>query len=406
MAGRGHSVETTMENKTRRAKVSSRESDQQPSSTIPERVREESEPTAAGRGVRRETDGSIVPFPTLESVKAGPTASSRPSSPNSQTNEEEILPDETGVYPNGYRFPPKHTWTQATAIGLKAFWKFFLTPFGFVVTIYGLNVVAWGGMIFLLLCDASPAMCHPACNAIDSPRRIWIEYDSQILNALFCVTGFGLIPWRFRDLYFLLKFRLRKDYNALRRLGGIHKGWFRLPGSHKLNPVIGPHHEQWHRSPSADGTENVIPLDNDPALPTPKKNWPQAPLTGVRAQDTKIWKLDFVIWCNVWNTFFQAALSGCMWGLNRYNRPSWTTAVLIVGAMCLGAAAGIMIFIEGKKVKKAEGVPVSQEDLAFLKLHGGEKSGIAEDDVERTVSGVSEKRRASRQERPVTPIQE
>jgi MFS family permease len=32
-------------------------------------------------------------------------------------------------------------------------------------------------------------------------RKVWIEIDSQILNALFCVTGLGLIPWRVRDLY-------------------------------------------------------------------------------------------------------------------------------------------------------------------------------------------------------------
>ncbi|KFY94778.1 hypothetical protein V498_03727 [Pseudogymnoascus sp. VKM F-4517 (FW-2822)] len=35
-------------------------------------------------------------------------------------------------------------------------------------------------------------MCHPTCDDINSPRRVWIEIDSQILNALFCVTGFGL----------------------------------------------------------------------------------------------------------------------------------------------------------------------------------------------------------------------
>ena len=55
-----------------------------------------------------------------------------------------VGPDETGTYPNGYRFPKKHTWTQSITIGSKAFLKFALTPLGFVITIYGLNVVAWG----------------------------------------------------------------------------------------------------------------------------------------------------------------------------------------------------------------------------------------------------------------------
>lgn len=99
--------------------------------------------------------------------------------------------------------PPKLPWTTSLAIGLRSFAKWVLTIPGFLITVYGLNVVAWGGMLFLLLCNAAPAMCRPTCNDINSPRRIWIEIDSQILNALFCVTGFGLAPWRFRDLYWL-----------------------------------------------------------------------------------------------------------------------------------------------------------------------------------------------------------
>jgi len=82
-----------------------------------------------------------------------------------------------------------------------------------------LNVVAWGGMLFLLLVNAAPAMCTPTCNNINSPRRIWIEIDSQILNALFCVTGIGLLPWRLRDLWLLYRGNWEK-------LSKIHSGWY------------------------------------------------------------------------------------------------------------------------------------------------------------------------------------
>lgn len=95
-----------------------------------------------------------------------------------------------------------------------------------------LNIVAWGGMIFLLLINAAPAMCHPSCNDLYSPRRecirpsIWtffitigIEIDAQILNALFCVTGIGLLPWRLRDGYLLLRGNWPK-------LSKIHAGWY------------------------------------------------------------------------------------------------------------------------------------------------------------------------------------
>ncbi|OAX77902.1 hypothetical protein ACJ72_07792 [Emergomyces africanus] len=150
------------------------------------------------------------------------------------------VPDETGTYPNGYRFPPKHTWNQATIIGLKAFGRFVITPFGLLVTLYGLNIVAWGAMIFFLLLNVAPALCNPSCTARDSARQIWIEVDSQVLNALFCVTGFGLIPWRFRDFYYLLQWRVMNSHDALRKLAGVHRGWFRLAGSDKLASDIGP----------------------------------------------------------------------------------------------------------------------------------------------------------------------
>jgi hypothetical protein len=65
-----------------------------------------------------------------------------------------------------------------------------------LIIIYALNIVAWGGMLFLILVGAANKTMPN-----EQTRKIWIEIDSQILNALFCVTGLGLIPWRLRDLY-------------------------------------------------------------------------------------------------------------------------------------------------------------------------------------------------------------
>jgi hypothetical protein len=148
-------------------------------------------------------------------------------------------------------------------------------------------------------------MCRPTCNDINSPRRIWIEIDSQVLNGLFCVTGFGTIPWRFRDLYWLLVYRLgirgrsrqAREF-GIRRLAGIHRNWFRLRGS-----------ENW--------THEGLEGEDNPAVPLPMKKRLDAPLTGVRAEPTATWKMDFVIWANVWNTFLQACLCGFMWGYTR-----------------------------------------------------------------------------------------
>lgn len=264
-------------------------------------------------------------------------------------------PTATSPYANGYIPPPKLPWTTSTLIGLKAFWRWFLTIPGFFITLYGLNIVAWGGMLFLLLCNAAPAMCHPSCNHINSPRRIWVEITSQILNALFCVTGFGLAPWRFRDLWFLIQARTgwygpgatkeEKKVNGWRRLAGINRSWFRLPGSDKLS------------LPSAD----EVPDETNPALPLPPSKRPDEPLTGVRSPPTKKWKMDFVIWMNVWNTFFQIALCVCMWAYNRIERPAWSTGLFVALACGVAGAAGIMMFVEGKKVKKVEGVPPKVE---------------------------------------------
>lgn len=176
-----------------------------------------------------------------------------------------------------------------------------------------LNVIGWGGMLFLLLCNAAPAMCTPSCNDINSPRRIWIEIDSQILNALFCVTGFGLIPWRFRDLWYLLRWRVGGRRDALVRLQGFHRPWFRGP---------------------------LLEDDDDTVL---------------RAPQTQGWKLDFVVWMYVWNTFLQVVLSGFMWGMNRIERPSWSTGLFVALACIVAGAAGGMVWWEGKKVKRIEG---------------------------------------------------
>jgi hypothetical protein len=281
----------------------------------------------------------------------------------SNADSNAITPHDPSVpYANGYQFPPKHTWRQATVIALRGSWRFVTTPFGFLLTVYSLNIVAWGGMLFLILCRAAPAMNPPSCPDFDDkncPAQIWLEITSQILNALFCVTGLGLIPWRFRDLYYLMQWRWKKNPNGLRRLAGIHRNWFRLEGSQNISPT-------WHQDSQLD-TDPLPPGIDAAALAIPIKLSPDPPLTGERAPPSKYWKLDFVIWGFVWNTFLQIALCGIMWGLNRFTRPSWTTGLLISLACIVAMAAGWVIYKEGKKVKSVEGVPVSKEDQELLK---------------------------------------
>lgn len=286
-------------------------------------------------------------------------------------------PDETGTYPNGYRFPKKHNWKQSFAIFGKAFWKFFTTPAGFLITVYGLNVVAWGAMIFFLLIPgATPAMCksYPDCeNKTYSARQIWIENTSQILNALFCVTAFGLLPWRARDFYFMIRKQLLKDHDAHRRLAGYYSGWYRLPGSDSLPEDLAPppapvkpgkkKGEDIEKANSVYTKEELEQLLVNPSIPLPLHKMAPAPLTGIRAPPTGFNKLAWMIWMYIWNTLFQVCLCVVMWHFTKYNRPSWATALFIVLGCGTGIVAGIITFKEGKKVKEIEGVPVKEYDV-------------------------------------------
>lgn len=42
---------------------------------------------------------------------------------------------------------------------------------------------------------------------------------------------------------------------------------------------------------------------------------------------------------------------------DRYKRPSWSTGLFVALACIVAALGGLMMFTEGKKVKKVEGVP-------------------------------------------------
>jgi len=219
----------------------------------------------------------------------------------------------------------KHGWGQTLKHGFSAFYKFASTPTGFLMTIYGLNIVAWGAMLFFLLLDAAPAMDHPNKDSNDSPRKIWLEIDSQILNALFCVTGFGLAPWRFRDLWWLYQARIQHNKYAMLRLEEQNRAWFRPP--------------RWY----VEGDEEHGEVKQ------------RVTFTGAVAPPTKIWKLSFVIWCYIMNTLFQCVLCAFMWGYNRINRPSWATGTFIALGCGVAMVAGIMMWWEGRRVKKIEG---------------------------------------------------
>lgn len=245
------------------------------------------------------------------------------------------------------------TWWQTILTGLAAFWRFFKTPTGFFITLYGLNVVAWGAMLFFLLLKAAPAMNHPDNgDANSSPRKIWIEIDSQILNALFCLTAWGLAPWRFRDLWWLCTWRYgwnaEKSKKAIRRLAARNVSWFRLRECDMLD--------------QKEGGVNAALVRQDT-------------FSGERAPSTAAWKMDFVVWMMVLNTIFQVGMAFMMWHWDYIDRPTWGAGLFIGLGCAVSMASGIMCWWEGRKIKKIEGPKVaSKEDKELEEALGGPTS--------------------------------
>ncbi|KAI5262999.1 hypothetical protein E4T47_09131 [Aureobasidium subglaciale] len=220
----------------------------------------------------------------------------------------------------------KLPWTVAIKHGFAAAAKFILSPTGFLITVYGLNVVAWGAMLFFLLLHAAPAMNHPDNGDADSsPRKIWLEIDSQILNALFCLTAFGLAPWRFRDLYWITCWRLgagpEHGHGALKKLAERNSDWFRM-GNRRGEEYL---------------EDSRITF------------------TGEHAPPTKSWKLDLMVWLMAFNTFFQVGMAFFMWHWNRIDRPGWGTGTFIGLGCGVSLAAGVLAWWEARKIKLIEG---------------------------------------------------
>ena len=133
------------------------------------------------------------------------------------------------------------------------------------------------------------------------------------MNALFDETGFRLIPWRFRDLWYPVYWRFTSDKRfdrerklyGLRVLAGSHRSWHRLPGAHTLDELI---YAEYECSLSIDDvyatfatfsakTAADVALNGelDTRLPLPASKSPDYPLIGIRAPTTTAWKSDFLL---------------------------------------------------------------------------------------------------------------
>ena len=56
------------------------------------------------------------------------------------------------------------------------------------------------------------------------------------------------------------------------------------------------------------------------------------------------------------NSFFQILLSACMWSMDRFQRPAWTTATTLPAAFVAGILAGVFIWRGSKKTRRHQQV--------------------------------------------------
>ncbi|KAF8195787.1 hypothetical protein K438DRAFT_1587011 [Mycena galopus ATCC 62051] len=219
---------------------------------------------------------------------------------------------------------------------MKGVWAFLKTPLGVLAGIYGFCVVFWGAAIVFFL--AKFINFHNS-----NTQGFWVEVSSQIEN----VTGIGLIPSRVLDTYRIFwiwyyKRRTRK----LRAQAGLPELFDvdDLP-----DPVYDPNyvhvltdkeqkflhrqqvkfqrHQTWYR---AHGTETHRAFPINTAL--------------------------LICLLNDGNSFFQIILCATMWSLDRFQRPAWSTGILIPSSFLCGIGAAVFIAIGGNHTKRVEKV--------------------------------------------------
>ncbi|KAI5893472.1 uncharacterized protein SCHCODRAFT_02575105 [Schizophyllum commune H4-8] len=223
---------------------------------------------------------------------------------------------------------------------MKGVWSFLKTPIGVLTAIYGFLVVFWGAAIVLFL--ARIINLHN-----NNLQNYWIELSSQVTNGLFTVTGIGLIPQRTLDTYRILKiWRYKRLTRKLRKRAGLPTLFDEddLPDPdydpnyvHVLTPKQQAdlqrqqrkfaHSQTWYR---AHGTETHRAFPINMAL--------------------------LICLFNDGNSIFQIFLCGTMWGLNRFERPAWTTGCLIPLSFLCGIASAVFIWRGGERTKRVEEV--------------------------------------------------
>jgi len=264
---------------------------------------------------------------------------------------------------------------------MRGVWSFLKTPMGVVAGIYGFCVIFWGAAIVFFL--AKFINFHNA-----NTQGFWIEVSSQIENGLFTVTGIGLIPSRVLDTYRIVKIWLyKRRTRKLRAKAG-------LPQLYDVDDLPDPAYDPNYI--------HVLPEKEQKDLHRQQLKF-QHHQTWYRAHGTETHRAfpigtALLICClNDGNSIFQIMLCGTMWGLNRFERPPWSTGSLIPASFLCGIMAGVFIWRGSQKTKRTKKV----EERLRQALEMEHPDEMSEDDLKK--NQTSEKQSSPTKQQPPSP---
>ncbi|KAG1783240.1 hypothetical protein EV702DRAFT_1060773 [Suillus placidus] len=238
---------------------------------------------------------------------------------------------------------------------LQGVWSFLKTPMGIITGIYGFLVVFWGAALVLFLLRWIN-LHNP------NTQGFWVEVCSQVECGLFTVTGIGLIPARALDTYRICKIWHYKHKTAkLRDKAG-------LPQLYDVDDLPDPAYDPSFVHVLTEREQQD--LHHQQVKFRESQTWyrPHGTVTHRAFQiNTALWICLFVDG----NSAFQVMLSSCMWSMNRFERPAWTTGTLIPASFLCGIISAILIWRGGQLTRRTEKIENTlRTALAMSKYDG------------------------------------
>ncbi|PVF96446.1 hypothetical protein CPB86DRAFT_709048 [Serendipita vermifera] len=258
---------------------------------------------------------------------------SLPASTRARERDAESMESENELDAHVEEVLSKRAWLRRSLQGL---WAYLKTPIGFVAAIYGFLVVFWGAAIVFFL--------GKLINLHDPYLQgFWVEISSQVVNGLFTVQGVGFLPWRIMDSWntFWIYHYARKDRTLRMRAN--------LPPVGDFNDIPDPLIDSDHVQMLTD--KQLQWLRRHQVRLLKSQTWYRPHATDTHRAFSLKFAIAICISVDL-NSVFQILLCGCMWGLNRFQRPAWTVATLIPLSFLCGIASGILIWKGGERSKK------------------------------------------------------